>query len=179
MIGGEVFLNVPNVLTLSRFILIPVYLVFFFEGYVKTSFFVLCFAGLTDIVDGHYARTRKQVTTVGAMLDPLADKTMMIAVVVSLLISGMIPWEAAAAMFIRDAGMIAGSAIFHFRGKKTVPANLFGKVTTVLYYLAIFFIIFDFSFALAYLWFVIAFSFATSFVYIFQFASLNRNKELE
>jgi len=167
-------LNVPNALTVCRFILIPVYLAFFFNGYVKTSFFILGLAGVTDVVDGYYARTRKQVTKVGEMLDPLADKTMMIAVIVSLLITRMIPWEAAAVMFIRDAGMIVGSAFFHFRGKQTVPANVMGKLTTVLYYLAIFFIIFEFEFAISYLWFVIAFSFMTSFVYIFQFATLNR-----
>jgi len=167
-------LNVPNALTLSRFILIPVYLAFFFNGYVKTSFFILGVAGLTDVVDGYYARTRKQVTNVGKMLDPLADKTMMIAVIVSLLITRMIPWEAAAVMFVRDVGMIIGSAFFHFRGKQTVPANVMGKLTTVLYYLAIFFIIFEFTFAIVYLWFVIAFSFLTSFVYIFKFKTLNR-----
>ncbi|TCZ76815.1 CDP-diacylglycerol--glycerol-3-phosphate 3-phosphatidyltransferase [Paenibacillus albiflavus] len=169
-------MNIPNALTLSRFILIPVFLLCFFGGYVKTSFFILALAGLTDIADGHYARTHKQVTVVGSMLDPLADKLMMIAVIVSLLISGMIPWAAAGAMFIRDVGMIVGSAFFHFRGKKTVPANVLGKLTTVLYYLAILFIIFEVSFAITYLWFIIAFSFITSFVYVFQFNTLNRIK---
>lgn len=169
-------MNVPNALTLSRFILIPIFLLCFFGGYVKTSFLILALAGLTDIADGYYARTHKQVTVVGSMLDPLADKLMMIAVIVSLLISGMIPWAAAAAMFLRDIGMIVGSAFFHFRGKKTVPANVMGKLTTVLYYLAILFIIFEFSFAIPYLWIVIAFSFITSFVYVFQFKSLNRIK---
>lgn len=154
----------------------PIFLLCFFGGYIRTSFFILAFAGLTDIADGYYARTHKQVTVMGSMLDPLADKLMMIAVIVSLLISGMIPWAAAAAMFIRDIGMIVGSAFFHFRGKKTVPANVMGKLTTVLYYLAILFIIFEFSFAIPYLWVVIAFSFITSFVYVFQFNTLNRIK---
>lgn len=133
-------------------------------------------AGLTDILDGYWARTRGLVTQLGVMLDPLADKSMMIAVMISLLVSGMIPWEAAAAIFIRDLGMILGSAFFHFRGKRTLPANLMGKLTTVLYYVAILFVVFEVSFAMVYLWFVIAVSFLTSFIYIVQFATLNTNK---
>ncbi|RTE02057.1 CDP-alcohol phosphatidyltransferase family protein [Paenibacillus whitsoniae] len=161
-------------LTLSRFVLIPVYLVLFFNGHIRTSFVILLLAGLTDILDGYIARTRKLITPMGVMLDPLADKCMMIAVILSLLISQMIPWQAAAAMFIRDAGMIVGSAFFHFRGKLTVPANVMGKLTTVLYYFAILFIVFEASFALVYLWFVIGVSFLTSFIYIGQFLLLNR-----
>lgn len=167
-------LNIPNMLTISRFVLIPVYLVLFFNGHIRTSFVILLLAGLTDILDGYIARTRKLVTPMGVMLDPLADKCMMIAVILSLLISEMIPWQAAAAMFIRDAGMIVGSAFFHFRGKLTVPANVMGKLTTVLYYFAILFIVFGLTFATTYLWFVIGVSFVTSFIYIFQFLLLNR-----
>jgi cardiolipin synthase len=70
--------------------------------------------------------------------------------------------------------MIAGSAFFHFRGKKTVPANAMGKITTVLYYLAILFIVYELPFAMASLWFVIVFSFITSFIYIFKFKTINR-----
>lgn len=169
-------MNIPNMLTLSRFFLIPLYLFVFFEGYIKTAFIIMVLAGLTDILDGYLARKKGQVTPLGAMLDPLADKTMMIAVIVSLLISQMIPWQAAIAMFIRDIGMIAGSAFFHFRGKKTVPANIMGKLTTVLYYLAVLLIVFKIPFAVQYLWFVVIVSFLTSIIYIVQFSLLNQNE---
>ncbi|MDR6553632.1 CDP-alcohol phosphatidyltransferase family protein [Paenibacillus qinlingensis] len=169
-------MNIPNMLTISRFVLIPVYLMLFFNDYIRTSFIILLVAGLTDILDGYIARTRKMITPMGVMLDPLADKCMMIAVILSLLISEMIPWQAALAMFIRDAGMIIGSAFFHFRGKLTVPANVMGKLTTVLYYFAILFIVFEFTFAITYLWYVIGVSFLTSFIYIFQFLLLNRGE---
>ncbi|MCZ8514850.1 CDP-alcohol phosphatidyltransferase family protein [Paenibacillus filicis] len=166
--------NVPNVLTLCRFILIPVYLTVFEAGHMKSAFFVLLAAGLTDVLDGYIARKRKLVTQLGSMLDPLADKTMMIAVILSLVFSHMISWQAAVAMFIRDAGMIVGSAVFHFQGKRTVPANALGKLTTVLYYVAILLIIFQLPYAYAYLWFVIIVSFMTSVIYILQFILLNR-----
>ncbi|CAG7655527.1 CDP-alcohol phosphatidyltransferase family protein [Paenibacillus allorhizosphaerae] len=167
--------NLPNILTLCRFLLIPVYLIIFGAGYTKVAFFVLLAAGLTDVLDGYIARKRKLITQLGSMLDPLADKSMMIAVILSLVFSQMISWQAAAAMFLRDAGMIAGSAFFHFRGKITVPANVLGKLTTVLYYVAILLIVFQLPYAGAYLWFVIVVSFITSIIYIVQFNSLNRD----
>lgn len=116
------------------------------------------------------------VTKTGEMLDPLADKSMMIVVIISLVVRGYIPWYAAVPIFIRDAGMIIGSAIFHFRGKRTVPANTMGKLTTVLYYLAVLFIVFRFDFAIMYLWFVIVFSFVTSAIYIMKFRKLNQQE---
>ncbi|MCD1260869.1 CDP-alcohol phosphatidyltransferase family protein [Paenibacillus athensensis] len=161
-------------LTISRFILIPVYSVVFFYGYIKVAFLVLLLAGLTDILDGYIARRRGQVTVVGSMLDPLADKAMMIVVILSLLLSHMIPWQAAAAIFARDAGMIAGSAFFHFRGKLTVPANMLGKLTTVLFYIAILLIVFKAPLALPYLWGVIGISMIATLIYIVQFAILNK-----
>ncbi|BBH23882.1 CDP-diacylglycerol--glycerol-3-phosphate 3-phosphatidyltransferase [Paenibacillus baekrokdamisoli] len=170
-------MNLPTLLTMMRFALIPVYIVIFSLGHMKWAFLVVVVAGLTDILDGYLARRNGQVTSLGAMLDPLADKMMMIAVILSLLITGHIPWSAGAAIFIRDVGMIIGSAFFHFRGKKTVPANWMGKLTTALYYLAILFIFFEQPFAKTYLWGVIVFSFVTSFIYIFLFVSLNNEEE--
>src|SRR5690606_21877305 len=130
----------------------------------------------TDILDGYLARRNGQVTAIGSMLDPLADKSMMIAVILSLLYKSWISWQAAAVIFIRDIGMIAGSAFFHFRGKKTVPANVMGKLTTVLYYIAILFLFLQYSFAEEYLWAVIALSFVTSWIYVAQFRMMNRKQ---
>lgn len=172
LVGGN-YVNLPNWITIFRFALIPVYIYFILEEQLYEAFGVVVLAGLTDILDGYLARSRKQVTIVGKMLDPLADKTLMIVVILSFLYLKLIPWEAALAIFIRDIGMIIGSAIFHFRGLKTVPANMMGKLTTIMYYLAILLVIFKIDFAVTYLWGVIIFSFLTSFVYIFQFKSLN------
>lgn len=165
--------NVPNMLTMCRFLLIPVYWFVFAAGYIKSAFCILLLAGLTDVLDGYIARKRGQMTSLGSMLDPLADKMMMITVIVSLVISRLISWEAAAAMFLRDAGMIVGSAFFHFRGKRTVPANVLGKLTTVLYYIAVCMLVFQMPYAQLYLWFVITVSFVASAIYIMQFAHLN------
>lgn len=170
-------MNVPNLLTMIRFILIPIYAAVFAAGHVMWAFVIVLAAGLTDILDGYIARSRGLVTRMGEMLDPLADKLMLITVIISLMVAGYIPWFAAVPIFIRDAGMIIGSAVFHFRGKRTVPANAMGKLTTVLYYLAVLFIVFRFDFAITWLWFVIAFSFITTFVYIFKVQKVNRQTQ--
>jgi cardiolipin synthase len=176
---GEKKLNVPNLLTIARFFLIPLYLYIFLAGHTAMAFLVLVVAGATDVLDGYLARRKKQTTALGSMLDPLADKSMMLTVVLSFLYMGMIQWAEAIAMFIRDGGMIIGSAIFHFRGKKTVPANTMGKLTTVLYYLAIPLIMFEVRYALSYLWIVIIFSFVTSFIYILKIKQLNKEVDEE
>lgn len=166
-------MNVPNLLTMIRFILIPVYVAVFGSGHVKAAFFILLLAGLTDVLDGYIARSRGLVTELGSMLDPLADKLMLITVFLSFLFSGMIPWTAACAMFIRDAGMIAGSVYVHLQGKKTVPANAMGKLTTVLVYIVVLCIVFEVPYALQALWAVIGFSFLTSGMYIRKFRAMN------
>lgn len=170
-------MNVPNMITLFRFTLIPLYLVLFFSdipGRMVWAFGILLVAGLTDVIDGFLARRNNQVTQLGSMLDPLADKLMMLAVFLSLLLTQRISTVAAVAIFIRDLGMIIATAFFHFRGKTTVPANLMGKLTTVLYYVALPLLMFDQPGAEQFLWGVIGFSFLTSFIYFFQFQSLNQ-----
>lgn len=171
---GDKELNVPNALTIARFFLIPLYLYIFLADDMLMAFLVLVVACATDVLDGYLARRKQQTTALGSMLDPLADKSMMLAVVLSFLYMGMIHWTMAVAMFIRDGGMIIGAAIFHFRGKKTVPANTMGKLTTVLYYVAIPLIMFEAQHALSYLWIVIIFSFVTSFIYIHKIKQLNK-----
>ncbi|MDG0873541.1 CDP-alcohol phosphatidyltransferase family protein [Paenibacillus thiaminolyticus] len=170
-------MNLPNALTMVRFVLIPVFLALFFFGERFAAFGIWLLAGLTDILDGYLARKHNMVTSVGMMLDPLADKLMMLTVMLSLLWAGDLSIAAALAMLVRDAGMIAGAALMHFKGKRTVPANWMGKLTTVLYYIAILFIYFQWPHAHAILWGVILFSFVTTFMYLVLVIRVNRKSE--
>ncbi len=168
MTGDGSLLNLPNVLTMSRFALIPVYVVVFSIGYIKIAFLIVLLAGLTDILDGYIARRSGQITQFGIMLDPLADKCMLLVVFISLLYANLIPWQAAIAIIIREIGMITWSAFSYVRDKKTVPANIMGKLTTVLYYVVMWFIIYNVKYDIYFLWFVIVVSFLTSLIYILQ-----------
>ena len=87
-------MNLPNALSLFRVILVPVYLCVFFSGMpyahlIAAAVFLL--AGLTDILDGRIARKYNQITLLGRILDPLADKLMVTSALVSLSMAGMIP----------------------------------------------------------------------------------------
>jgi cardiolipin synthase len=172
--------NVPNILTLVRIGFVPLYLLLFFSNipyHIPIAFAVLVLAGLTDVVDGYIARKYKQVTEIGSMLDPLADKLMMIAVITSFYLTQRISVWAALFFYMRDVGMIVTSAIYHLQGKKTVPANALGKLTTVLFYAVFFLIMFEAPFGERLLWIVIAFAFVTSAIYLMKVRIVNRVME--
>jgi cardiolipin synthase len=161
--------------------MVPIYLFVFFSDIqpyrvrILLALGIILFAGLTDLADGYLARRNKQVTQLGTLLDPLADKLMLMAVFASLLISGKIGLWAAGAIVFRDVVMIVCSAVFHMQGLKTVPANIFGKITTVLYYIALFLLMFDFAIAQSFLWIVIGISYFTSMIYMFQVKGINEH----
>lgn len=162
-------MNVPNMITTVRFLLIPVFILLFFSDLAHAnmfSFLIILLAGLSDMLDGYLARRNGQVTEMGKLLDPLADKLMMITVIFCFVVDGRVSWLAAGVYFIRDIGMILGSTFFHFRGKKEIPAaNLFGKVTTFAFYVVFLMIMFQWPYHQEALWMVIIFSFITTLVY--------------
>lgn len=134
-------MNFPNALTLFRFVLIPVYLWAFYgvsSEHKVVALLILLLAGMTDVLDGYIARKNGTVTQTGQLLDPLADKLLMVAVLFSLIQSQRVSWLVAGLLVLRDASMIIGAAFFYFQGKRAVPkANRWGKITTVLYYASI------------------------------------------
>ena len=166
-------MNVPNLLTMSRFVLIPVFLLLYFKDHTIAALLTLLLAGFTDFLDGYIARRSGQVTVTGSMLDPLADKLTMLSVILALLIKSVLPLGAFVAMAFRELGMIVGSAIFYFRGFKTVPANGVGKATTIIYYLAISLLFLELPGGVPVLWAGIVLSFLASFIYFMKFKKLN------
>jgi cardiolipin synthase (CMP-forming) len=166
--------NLPNLLTLFRLVLVPVYLWSFYvtdNTHKVLALCVLLLAGATDILDGHIARKFKLQTQVGQLLDPLADKLMMVAVLFSLIQSARVPWLVAGLLVSRDAGMIIGATFFYFQGKRAVPkANRWGKATTVCYYVAICSIILAWppsaSLQELFLWFTVCLSYVTTLLYV-------------
>lgn len=125
-------MNIPNMLTVLRLFLVPVFiLVFLSEGEQKTAaaiIFVL--ASATDVLDGYIARKYNMSTKVGQLLDPLADKMMQIAVVVSMLCAKMVPLWFVLVLASKELLMILGGA-FLYTKKTFVKSNVFGKANTV------------------------------------------------
>lgn len=166
-------MNLPNMLTMSRFFLIPLFIVVFFKWGAAYAFLIFVIAGITDVADGYIARKRNLVTDLGKMLDPLADKLMILTVIISLLLAGKLTWLVTLLVCVREGAMIASSIYYHFHGKKTVPANLLGKLTTLLFYVAILLIVFEISYYVQFLWLVVTLSFIASVKYFYEFRILN------
>ncbi len=125
-------MNIPNILSVIRLFLVPVFIIaFIVEGEPKTlSAAIFIAAGLTDVLDGYIARKFNMTSKVGQLLDPLADKLMQIAVVVSMLCAKMVPLWFVLILAIKEFSMIVAS-FFLYTKKTFVKSNIFGKVNTV------------------------------------------------
>ena len=130
------FKHVPNMLTILRFILIPFIIVFLFQDKYIEAFIFLTASGITDVLDGFIARKFNFITNFGKLIDPLADKTTQIAILVTLALKGIIPCWFLVIVFIKEFLMIAGASFLY--GKElVVSSRWYGKLSTVLFYLAI------------------------------------------
>lgn len=128
--------NIPNALTIVRFILIPLIVYYILTAQYVAGFIVLTISGLTDILDGCIARKFNFITNFGKLIDPLADKSTQIAVLASLTFKGIIPLWILLIVFIKEFVMVAGASFLY--GKKlVVSSRWYGKLSTVLFYIAI------------------------------------------
>ena len=130
-------MNIPNILTVFRLCLIPVYIVAFaLSGESKSSAAVVFIvASITDVLDGYIARKYNMSTKTGQLLDPLADKLMQLTVVISLMIADILPVWFVIILAIKECLMIAGGALLYSQ-KKYVKSNIFGKLNTIILFCA-------------------------------------------
>ncbi|WP_127090719.1 CDP-alcohol phosphatidyltransferase family protein [Aquabacter cavernae] len=103
-------MSLPNIITLGRFLLVPVVVWAIASGEPQIAFFLFVLAGVSDAVDGFLARHFGMQTELGAYLDPLADKALLISIYVALSVEGLIPRWVAIAVVARDV-MIIGAVM--------------------------------------------------------------------
>ena len=128
--------NIPNALTIIRFILIPFIVYFILTGQYILAFIMLTISGLTDILDGCIARKFNFITNFGKLIDPLADKATQVAVLASLTFKGIVPFWILLIVFLKEFIMVSGASFLY--GKKlVVSSRWYGKLATVLFYIAI------------------------------------------
>lgn len=128
--------NIPNALTIIRFILIPFIVYFILTGQYILAFIMLTISGLTDILDGCIARKFNFITNFGKLIDPLADKATQVAVLASLTFKGTVPFWILLIVFLKEFIMVSGASFLY--GKKlVVSSRWYGKLATVLFYIAI------------------------------------------
>ena len=101
-------LNLPNFLTLLRIIAIPIFLIFLTDGRVGAALVTFVLAGITDSVDGAIARLTNTRTTLGAYMDPLADKMLILSAFVVLALMGVVPHWLTVVVISRDVIILIG-----------------------------------------------------------------------
>ena len=126
-------MNVPNTLTIIRVLLIPFFVAFMlcnitaYDNYIALAIFIV--ASLTDTLDGYLARKNNQVTNFGKFMDPLADKLLVISVMLVYVDTGLFPAWAAIIVVARELA-VTGLRLVAVEGGKVIAAAWSGKIKT-------------------------------------------------
>jgi cardiolipin synthase len=131
-------LNIPNGISFVRILLVPLFVVLYLRGHAVSALVILIISALSDLVDGRIARRFNQVTSLGKMLDPLADKITQIAFAVTLFMrfhQSTAPWMVRFSwVFLIFLGkellMLAFAGLMLLLHKRPVAAEIYGKVAT-------------------------------------------------
>ena len=133
----EIF-TIPNLLSLFRFVLIPVYVSIYLNAKVAADFYlaagILAVSCLTDLIDGKIARHFNMISTIGKILDPLADKATQLTLIVCLSMKYPILWYLVAMFVVKESFQLIAGSINLRKGIMLKGALLSGKIcTTVLF----------------------------------------------
>ena len=124
-------LTVPNALSFARLLGVPLFLWLILgpeaDGW---AIVLLVVSGVTDWLDGTIARATGQISRLGQLLDPLADRLYIIATLVGLLLRGIIPWWLVALLLLRDLVLLATVPALRARGLTALPVHVLGKAAT-------------------------------------------------
>lgn len=129
--------TVPNVISALRIVLIVVFAVLLANHRDGWAIAVLAIAGISDFLDGYLARRWNQVTALGRVLDPAADRILTVAVVLGLALRGIIPWWLVVVLLLRDVVVGAALVIARRRGVNTPQVTFIGKLATLLLYVTL------------------------------------------
>ena len=123
-------LTVPNVLSVVRLLGLPLYLWLLVEGQVLWAAGLLVLSGVTDWLDGTIARRFDQVSRLGQLLDPIADRLYIAPTLLSLAWYGVIPWWLVVVLVARDAFILAMAPLVRRHRLPIPPVHFIGKAAT-------------------------------------------------
>lgn len=128
--------NLPNLLTMLRLLLIGVFIWLFARGALIGAMAVFLLAAITDFLDGFIARKYGLITSFGKLMDPVADKLMLLTALTCLMLAGLMPLWVLIVVAVKEVLMIIGGAILLRRGV-VVQAHFIGKLSTVVFIVAV------------------------------------------
>lgn len=130
-------LNVPNVLTIIRLILVGVFYWVFNIPDHMAALVIFLVAGATDLLDGYIARKYNMITDLGKLLDPLADKLLLIVALFCLYGSGDVPLVFPILATVKEVAMVVGGALLLTREHKVVYSKTIGKIAAGTFFLGV------------------------------------------
>lgn len=134
--------TIPNIISFIRILLIPVFGVLFYKGELLWALLILAFSGFTDFVDGKLARKLNQVSELGKMLDPIADKLTQATIAIVYFFTfrnaenetlNLFAWVFLL-FILKELVMLVGGAIMIAVGIRPGAAEIYGKTATLVFY---------------------------------------------
>ena len=129
-------MSIPNLITLGRIILVPIVVWAITSGEMRVAFFLFLAAGISDAVDGFLAKRFHMASELGALIDPLADKALIVSIYVALGIAAALPISLVILVVSRDIMIIAGFMLSWLVGKpmpvRPLPVSKLNTVVQIL-----------------------------------------------
>ena len=179
--------NIPNIITILRILFVPFIVILLFHHQYIWAFLMFLLVGLSDALDGYIAKRYDCVTEFGALLDPIADKCLILSSFVMLTYQEVLPFWLAVVVVFRDALIISGVLfVFMLLGKIELKPLWFSKLNTVFQISLIVIALFQLAFfqtktnvEQSWLYFLVAgTSIFSGIAYIWQGLKLTANREI-
>ncbi len=122
--------TIPNILSLFRLLLIPVFLVLLVLGHLGWALLLIAVSAITDFVDGYVARHFNQISRLGQLLDPAADRLFILATLLGLGWVGVLPWWLVAVIIARDVLLLVLGVVLANHRFGPLPVHHLGKMGT-------------------------------------------------
>jgi cardiolipin synthase len=139
------WVTIPNILSLVRLLLIPIFSFIYLTATQPVHYylaaFIILFSGLTDLVDGWVARKYHQITELGKLLDPIADKLTQVVVLFCLITQFKWMRYIVLLFLVKESFMLINSLILLKKGKKLDGAKWYGKIATAIFYICVVFLV--------------------------------------
>ena len=129
-------MNLPNKLTISRVVAVPVFVLLYMKGFNTAAFVIFCLASLTDMLDGKIARKYDLITNFGKIMDPLADKILVYSAFCLMVENGIVPSWMLIVILCREF-VVAGIRTVAASEGIVIAAGMSGKIKTVLQMIAV------------------------------------------
>lgn len=128
--GSQVF-TIPNLISFARLLGVPIFLYLFLVAHADVAaIVVLAIGGTSDWIDGYIARRLRQVSRLGELLDPLADRLYILATLVAFTVRDVVPWQFTAALLARELLLGLSLLVLRRYGYGPPPVHYLGKTAT-------------------------------------------------